>query len=587
MKVLLRLVVFARKYWGQLTLAFLCLLASTAFSLVVPRMLGRGIDVILTSGDRNFLVMAALIIVGASILRGLTGYANTYLTQLVSQKSAYDIKNALFERLQQLSFAFYDRAQTGQLMSRATVDVEAVRMFFGMGLLGLTQTLFLFVATAVILIALDWKLALLSLAFMPAIAWRTIVVSQRLAPIWLKVQQVIAALGTTLQESLSGVRVVKAFAWQQGESRKFSTDAIALYNAEVDASRQVAVNMPMMTFLLSLPTALVLWYGGRQVVAGELTVGSLTQFILYLGMLSMPVRRLGFLVNNLSRVVSAGQRILEILDTESQIKEKPDAIHLEEIKGAITFNNVSFSYNAISPTLKNITFNVPPGQLVALLGSSGSGKSTIASLIPRFYDVSAGWIMLDGIDIRDVTLASLRKNVGIVQQDIFLFSATIRDNIAYGAVDACMEDIVNAAKIAHLHDFIASLPDGYNTWVGERGITLSGGEKQRLAIARTLLVNPAILILDDSTSSVDTETERHIREALDKLIRGRTTFIITHRLPIIKNADLILVLKDGELVEKGKHRELMAVNGLYYRIYQAQLAAGEDEDLAGDEHGTR
>lgn len=550
-------------------------------------MLGRGIDVILTSGDRNFLVLAAVVIVGASILRGLTGYANTYLTQLVSQKSAYDIKNALFERLQQLSFAFYDRAQTGQLMSRATVDVEAVRMFFGMGLLGLTQTLFLFVATAVILITLDWKLALLSLAFMPAIAWRTIVVSQRLAPIWLKVQQVIAALGTTLQESLSGVRVVKAFAWQQGESRKFSADAIALYNAEVDASRQVAVNMPMMAFLLSLPTALVLWYGGSQVVAGDLTIGSLTQFILYLGMLSMPVRRLGFLVNNLSRVVSAGQRILEILDTESQIKEKPDAVPLEKISGRITFNNVSFSYNAVSPTLKNITFSVHPGQLVALLGSSGSGKSTIASLIPRFYDVSSGRIMIDDIDIRDVTLASLRKNVGIVQQDIFLFSATIRDNIAYGAVDTAMEDIINAAKAAHLHDFIAGLPEGYNTWVGERGITLSGGEKQRLAIARTLLVNPRILILDDSTSSVDTETERHIREALDKLIRGRTTFIITHRLPIIKNADLILVLKEGELAEKGKHSELMAVKGLYYRIYQAQLAANEGEDLAGDEHGTR
>lgn len=579
MKVLLRLLVFAGKYWGKLTLAFLCLFASTAFSLIVPRMLGRSIDVILTSGDRHFLVMAALIIVGAAVLRGLTGYANTYLTQLVSQKSAYDIKNALFARLQQLSFAFYDRAQTGQLMSRATVDVEAVRMFFGMGLLGISQTLILFLATTVILITLDWKLALLSLAFMPAIAWRTVVVSQRLAPIWLKVQQVIAALGTTLQESLSGVRVVKAFAYQPGESQKFSADATVLYNAEVDAARQVAVNTPMMTFLLSLPTALVLWYGGRQVVAGELTIGSLTQFILYLGMLSLPVRRLGFLVNNLSRVVSAGQRILEILDTESQIKEKPDAVQLGKIKGGITFDNVSFGYDAVSPTIRNISFSVQPGQLVALLGGSGSGKSTIVNLIPRFYDVGSGRITIDGIDIRDAAIASLRKNVGIVQQDIFLFSATIRDNIAYGAVDAGIEDIIAAAKAAHLHDFIAGLPDGYNTWVGERGITLSGGEKQRLAIARTLLVNPGILILDDSTSSVDTETERHIRQALDRLIKGRTTFIISHRLPIIKNADLILVLRDGEIVEKGKHSELIAVKGLYYRIYQAQLAASEGEDL--------
>lgn len=547
-------------------------------------MLGRGIDVILTSGDRNFLVIAAVIIVVASILRGLTGYGNTYLTQLVSQKSSYDIKNALFERLQQLSFAFYDRAQTGQLMSRATVDVEAVRMFFGMGLLGITQTVILFTATTIILITLDWKLALLSLAFMPAIAWRTIVVGRKLAPIWLKVQQVIASLGTTLQESLSGVRVVKAFAGEAGESRKFSTDTRVLYNTEVEASRQVAINMPVMTFLLSLPTALILWYGGRQVGTGELTVGSLTQFILYLGMLSMPVRRLGFLVNNLSRVISAGGRILEILDTEPQIKEKTDAVQLGNVKGRLTFDNVSFSYDSVSPTLRNITFSVEPGQLVALLGGSGSGKSTIANLIPRFYDVSAGRITVDGIDIRDASIASLRKNVGIVQQDIFLFSATIRDNIAYGAVDAAMEDIIAAAKAAHLHDFIAGLPEGYNTWVGERGITLSGGERQRLAIARTLLVDPAVLILDDSTSSVDVETERHIREALDKLIKGRTTFIITHRLPIIRNADLILVLKDGEIAEMGKHSELMARNGLYHKIYQAQsqLHRDEGEDLIGE-----
>jgi len=328
--------------------------------------------------------------------------------------------------------------------------------------------------------------------------------------------------------------------------------------------------------LVSLPTALILWYGGRQVIDGSLTIGNLTQFILYLGMLAWPIRRLGFLANLLSRTVSAGQRILEILDAESAVQEKPNAIELGSVKGEVCFEDVSFSYNSMAPALNNINFSVQPGELVALVGDSGSGKSTIANLIPRFYDTSSGRITIDGIDIRDVTMASLRKNVVTAQQDVFLFSATIRDNIAYGAVNADMEQIVAVAKAAYLHDFIQSLPDGYNTWVGERGITLSGGEKQRLVIARTLLVNPSILILDDSTSSVDAETEHLIRQALDKLIKGRTTFIITHRLPIIKNADLILMLKEGQIVERGRHNELMARNDLYRQIYQSQLSTTQD-----------
>jgi ATP-binding cassette subfamily B protein len=300
-------------------------------------------------------------------------------------------------------------------------------------------------------------------------------------------------------------------------------------------------------------------------------MGGLTQFILYLGMMAMPIRRLGFTINLFSRTASAGQRILEILDTESPVQEKSNAIELNSVRGEVSFDNVSFRYNSVAPVLNNISFSVQPGQLVALLGGSGSGKSTIASLIPRFYDVTSGRITIDGVDIRDVILASLRKNVGIVQQDIFLFSATIRDNIAYGAVDADVEQIVAVAKTAQLHDFVQSLPEGYDTWVGERGITLSGGEKQRLSIARTLLMNPGILILDDSTSSVDAETEYSIRQALDRLIKGRTTFIITHRLSIIQNADLILLLKEGQIVEQGKHSVLMAGNSLYRQIYELQL----------------
>jgi ATP-binding cassette subfamily B protein len=568
--------VFTQKYWVWLLLAFISLLATTAFSLAVPWMLGEGIDAMLVSGERSFLILAAVVVISASALRGVSAYGHTYLSEVVSQKTSYDIRNALYDRLQRLSFAYHDQSQTGQLMSRATADVEAIRRFFGRGLLTLAQTFILFIGISYLLVSMDWRLALLTLSFMPLIGWRAITVGHRLRPIWLKIQQLMGVLGTTLEENLTGVRIVKAFSRQKEENQKFSTQATVLYDEQVNAARQRAFNMPLMVFLISLPTALILWYGGRQVIAGNLTIGNLTQFILYVGMMAMPVRRLAFITNILSRSISAGQRILEILDTESEVQEKPNAIELSSLRGEVRFENVNFMYNSMAPVLKNINFSVQPGELVALLGGSGSGKSTIAHLIPRFYDVSSGRIVVDGIDIRDVTLASLRRNVGIVQQDIFLFSATIRENIAYGAVNADMERIVTVAKAAHLHDFIQSLPDGYDTWVGERGITLSGGEKQRLAIARTLLINPGILILDDSTSSVDAETEHLIRQALDKLIKGRTTFIITHRLPIIKSANLILMLKDGQIVERGRHSELMDANGLYRQVYQSQLSANHD-----------
>ena len=418
----------------------------------------------------------------------------------------------------------------------------------------------------------------MTLAFVPVIAWRVITVSRLLRPVWLKVQQLIAALGTTLQESLTGIRVVKDFAREKEESQKFAADARKLYNTQIGAARLVAFNTPLMVFLLSAPTALVLWYGGRQVIAGSLTIGGVTQFILYLGMLAMPIRRLGAIANTYSRSTSAGQRIFEILNAESLVKEKPDAIELGRLKGQVIFEDVSFSYDQMIPALHGVSLSVQPGQLVALVGGSGSGKSTIINLILRFYDVSSGRITIDGIDIRDITLASLRKNIGIAQQDVFLFSTSIRDNIAYGVPDASMEQVIEAAKAAQIHDFILALPDGYDTWVGERGHTLSGGEKQRVTIARALLMNPSILILDEITSSVDAETERLIRLAVDKLIKGRTTFIISHRLPIITNADLILVLKDGRIVERGKHIELMENGGLYRQTYLSQLAGNWDFD---------
>jgi ATP-binding cassette subfamily B protein len=589
MKIFARLLAFVRGYWYLLAFAFASLVIGSLLSIAIPNLLGSGIDAALNSGTHTFLFFTvdssqsfiwwvAGAIVVASILRGLAGYMQRYLNELVAQKTTYIMRNALYERIQRLSFAFHDKSQTGQLMSRATVDIEAVRMFFAMGLLGLAQTIIMVIAVAGLLIIMDWKLALLTLVFVLPVIWLAINFGRTIRPIWLKVQVIMGVMGTTLEENLAGISVVKAFSHEKEDNRKFAEQATVLSDEQVHAAKLMGINAPTMALLFTVPTAVILWYGGHQVVDGVITIGQITQFILYIGMLVMPVRRLGMLVNLYSRTISAGQRILEILDTKSEVAEKPNAIELGRVKGRVTFQHVNFSYTTMGSALKDVSFEVQPGQLVALIGRSGSGKSTIANLLGRFYDVSEGKIMVDGVDIRDVTLASLRKNVVTAQQDVFLFSATIRENIAYGAVNASMDKIVEVTKTANLHDFIMTLPEGYDTWVGERGDTLSGGEKQRLSIARTLLVNPRILILDDSTASVDAATERLIRQALDKLIKGRTTFIITHRLPIIQNADIILMLQDGKLAEKGTHNELMARGGLYKEIYESQLMLNKEED---------
>ena len=591
MRTIIRLLGLLKKYWKWAAIAYICLLMTTVFALGVPELVKRAIDTGISfdfqtgeiTGNQTVLIIAGVGIAVASLLRGGFGFGQTYLSEFIGQRVAYDLRNLLYDRIQRLSFAFHDKAQTGQLMSRATQDVEAVRFFVSMGILRTAYIAFIFIGICVMLFLMNWQLTLISLACMPVVAYRAITIGSKLRPIWTNIQEGIAKLGTLLQENLSGVKVVKAFSHEQYESAKFKEEARSLYEDSLLSSKIQAFNTPLMTFLFVLASGLIIWFGGREVVAGELTAGELTQFYFYVAMMLMPIRMLGFIITMVSRGIAAGERVFEILDAESAVKEAPNATELSEVKGLVKFQDVSFRYDSWSPVLKNVDLEAKSGEMVALLGTTGSGKTTLVNLIPRFYDATSGNITIDGIDVRDVTLTSLRRNVGIVQQDVFLFSATIADNIAYGAVNASREDIVTATKAAYLHDFIESLPEGYDTWVGERGLTLSGGQKQRLAIARTLLIDPRILIFDDSTSSVDTETEFLIQRALRELVRGRTTFVIAQRLQTVKDADQILLLDGGTIVERGTHLQLLEEGRLYPQIYELQLR--DQEEALGKEIG--
>ena len=571
MRVLVRLTKYAFRHKWYLIGAYAAMTASSLSALVVPRMLGEAIDEALASGLQSRLLLLAGVIVLFSLLRGMFSYGQRYLSESLSQRSAYDLRDDFFRKLQGMSFGFFDREQTGDLMSKATQDVEAVRMFVSMGMVRGLSIFVTLGAVLTLMAVMNWRLTLVCAAFLPIILWRALSMSRSLRPIWMKVQEETGAMTTVLQENLSGMRVVKAFGARAYEESKFNSRADAIARLTYSATRLFASQGSLMTFIFTSATGAILWYGGREVAAGRLTPGELASFILFMGLLGMPVRMSGWLMNTLSRASSAGQRLYDVLDAESPVTEKPDATPLPRVAGHIAFENVSVSYDDSVSAVSNIDFEARPGQMIALLGGPGSGKSTIAHVIPRFYDVSEGRITIDGHDVRDVTLSSLRHNVGIVMQDVFVFSASVKDNIAYGLDEVDMDEVVRAAKIAQLHDFIEGLPDGYDTWVGERGVTLSGGQRQRLAIARTLLLDPPALILDDSTSSVDMATEHRLQEALDEVTRGRTTFVIAHRLSTVRKADLILVLDDGEIVERGTHEELLERNGFYRGIYDLQL----------------
>jgi ABC-type multidrug transport system fused ATPase/permease subunit len=545
---------------------FVLAFAQMGLSLIVPRIIQLTIDRALIGGESGLLLWYGLALVGVGVARFGIAVARRLTTGKASLGIEYDLRNRLWARLLRQPFAFFDHWPTGQLMSRAMSDISNVRMFLGYGIVFFAVNIVMMVAVAVILLATDWQLALVSLAFLPAllvITWRF---SRRLQPILKDVQQRIADVTAAAEENIVGTRIVRIFAREDDELAKFSERSTRVFEASVAAARTRALYIPLIAFVPNLAIALLLWYGGRQVIQGDITLGELVAFYTYLMMLVFPAQVIGWLTGLAQRAIASGDRIYELLDAPLEMEERPDAAPLPQVDGAVAFEGVSFSY-VDRPVLDDVGLEVPAGRTVALVGHTGCGKTTLANLVPRFYDVSGGRVLVDGHDVRDLKLDDLRRHIGVVTQDPFLFSASIAENIRAGRPEASDEEVRAAATAAQADGFVAALPEGYETVVGERGFTLSGGQRQRLAIARALVMDPRILILDDATSSVDVETEFRIREALVEVMKGRTTFIIAHRPSTISLADEVIVLDHGRVVERGSHGELMAAGGVYAQMF--------------------
>ena len=543
-------------------------------NLATPLLIGRAIDE--GVGPRRLGVIFVVVgwLVGLALARALFTFLQGYLAEKASQGVAYDLRDALFERIERLSFSYYDRVQTGQLVTRLTSDVEQIRTFAGSGVVQLANAVVMLIGTTVLLLYLDWQLALVALAIVPIIAVLLVRFVGRIRPLFREVQQTLGRLNTVLQEDLLGMRVIRAFAREDYETARYTSVNEELLQKNLTTVRVFSNNFPFVFLFANLGTLAIIWFGGWQVIGGRLSIGDLVAFNTLLGFMLFPILTIGFLSASFSRAGASSQRVFDVLDAPLDVKDAPDASILLPLSCRVDFDDVSFRYpGSARDILAGVSFTARPGQTVAVLGTTGSGKSTLVNLIPRFYDVTGGAVRLDGNDVREVTLSSLRSQIGIVLQETRLFSGTVRDNVAFGKPDATDEEIVAAAEAAQAAEFVKELSDGYDTVIGERGIGLSGGQRQRIAIARALLIDPRLLILDDSTSAVDAETEAAIQETLDRLMREkhRTVFVIAQRVSTVRDADLILVLDEGSIAASGTHEDLLRESELYNEILGSQL----------------
>lgn len=585
MKYVSRSLRYLVNYWVVTLGGGIALLLVNLANLATPQLLRTLIDegIIPLNMSRVWWVAVALVTV--AVIRGVFNFLQAYWSEVASQGVAFDMRNVIFEKLQKLSFSYHDRSQTGKLMTRMTSDVELVRQFVGRGALMMASAILMLLGTIAIMFWMNWKLALIVFMVIPVILAFFGVFIRRIMPIASQVQKELGKLNTILQENLAGMRVVKAFAREPYEIERYRDQNQYLLGENLNLVKLFSSAFPMIFFIANLGMIAVVWYGGLEVIGLRLSLGELVAFTGYLGIMLMPIFQMGMIGAMLSRAEASAERIFEVIDARSEVEDQPGAKELPPLAGRVAFEEVGFRYvGGQDDVIRDVTFTAEPGQTVAILGQTGAGKSSIINLIPRFYDVTSGRVLIDGHDVRQVTLDSLRKQVGIVLQETTLFSGTIRENIAYGRPEAELEQIIAAAEAAQAAEFIDELPDAYDTLVGERGVGLSGGQKQRIAIARALLVDPKILILDDSTSSVDAETEYKIQQALEQLMQGRTSFVIAQRISTVRNADMILLLGDGRLAAVGTHQELLQSSELYVEILETQFV--DQDQRVGREEST-